>query len=183
MGLTGGFADVGGLFDCFYGIYSGQADESILDKYDEIRREKYWKVIDPVSSGNLQRLWHPERESIEKDEFFQAIKKAETDRGFAKEMAEVSVGVVADVAVYCGADLYVRSKMRSCMTLHSTIRMPRARFVVMTGGSAVVESKLDCLEQHSKVEQAKVMVTVIIQLKRFNLGILKQTIIQPRAQL
>ena len=56
MGLTGGFADVGGLYDCLYGIYSGQADESILDLYDKKRREKYLNVIDPISSGNLRRL-------------------------------------------------------------------------------------------------------------------------------
>lgn len=90
MGLTGGFADVGGLFDCLYGIHCGRADQSILDRYDKIRREKYWNVIDPVSSSNLQRLWHPAAEDIEKDEFFQAIRKAETDREFAKAMAEVS---------------------------------------------------------------------------------------------
>ncbi|KAM0717487.1 hypothetical protein Q7P37_007339 [Cladosporium fusiforme] len=100
MGLTGGFADVGGLFDCLYGIYSGQANDSILDKYDEIRREKYWKVIDPVSSGNLQRLWHPAKEDIEKDEFFQTIKKAETDREFARKMAEGMNAVMHDFTQY-----------------------------------------------------------------------------------
>ncbi|TKA50063.1 hypothetical protein B0A55_12600, partial [Friedmanniomyces simplex] len=58
-------ADVGGLYDCLFGIYAGKADESILDKYDEIRREKYRTIIDPISSGNLRRLWDPE--NIEKD--------------------------------------------------------------------------------------------------------------------
>lgn len=90
MGLTGGFADVGGLFECFYGLFAGCIDDSILDKYDEIRREKYWKVINPVSSGNLERLWRSSPEEVETDEFFRSIKKAEKDRGFAKEMAEVS---------------------------------------------------------------------------------------------
>lgn len=90
MGLTGGFADVGGLFDCFYGLFKGRAGHGILDKYDEVRREKYWKVIDPVSSGNLERLWRSAPEEIEKDEFFRSTKKAERDREFAKEMAEVS---------------------------------------------------------------------------------------------
>lgn len=68
-----------------------RADDGILDRYDEIRREKYWKVIDSVSSGNLERLWGSSLEDVEKDEFFRSIKKAEKDRGFAKEMAEVSV--------------------------------------------------------------------------------------------
>ena len=89
MGLTGGFADVGGLYDCLYGIYSGQADESILDKYDEVRREKYLAVIDPISSGNLKRLWDPN--VIEDDSFIKMVKRAETDKDFAREMQEVSL--------------------------------------------------------------------------------------------
>lgn len=88
MGLTGGFADVGGLYDCLYGIYCGKADDSILDKYSEIRRQKYQEVIDPVSSGNLRRLWDPE--AIEKDEFIKAIRRAETDKDFARQMQQVS---------------------------------------------------------------------------------------------
>lgn len=93
MGLTGGFADVGGLYDCFYGIYTGQADDSILDKYDEIRREKYWSVIDPISSGNIQRLWDPSPEAIENDELFNLLKKAEADKtgNMSREMALVSL--------------------------------------------------------------------------------------------
>lgn len=89
MGLTGGFADAGGLFDCLYGIYIGRADDSILDKYNEIRREKYTTVIDPISSGNLRRLWDPD--NIEKDDFIVMLRRAETDKDFAKEMAKVSV--------------------------------------------------------------------------------------------
>lgn len=88
MGLTGGFADVGGLYDCLYGIYSGRADDSILDKYDEKRREKYRDVIDPISSGNLRRLWDPN--AIYDDQFIKMVKRAETDKPFAREMQQVS---------------------------------------------------------------------------------------------
>lgn len=88
MGLTGGFADVGGLYDCLYGIFSGQADDSILDEYSNIRRQKYQEVIDPVSSGNLRRLW--DTEAIENDEFIAMIRRAETDKPFARQMQEVS---------------------------------------------------------------------------------------------
>ena len=80
-------ADVGGLYDCLYGISSGQADESILDKYDEIRREKYLNVIDPISSGNLRRLWDPD--AIENDEFIKMIKKADVDYNLKREMQHV----------------------------------------------------------------------------------------------
>jgi hypothetical protein len=88
MGLTGGFADVGGLYDCLYGIYSGQADDSILDKYSDIRREKYLSVIDPISSGNLKRLWDPN--VIEGDQFIKMVRRANTDKDFAREMQKVS---------------------------------------------------------------------------------------------
>lgn len=87
MGLTGGFADVGGIYDCLSGIFSGQADESILDKYSEIRREKYQKVIDPISSSNLRRLWDPS--VIEDDEFIKMVRRSNTDKEFAKEMQQV----------------------------------------------------------------------------------------------
>lgn len=89
MGLTGGFADVGGLYDCLYGIYSGQADDSILDKYDEIRREKYRDVIDPISSSNLRRLWDPD--TIEDDEFIKMVKRADVDHTLKREMQHVSL--------------------------------------------------------------------------------------------
>ena len=76
MGLTGGIADVGGLYDCLYGIFPGQADDSILDKYEEVRRAKYWSVIDPISTGNLKRLMESSPEATEKDTFFNALKMA-----------------------------------------------------------------------------------------------------------
>ena len=51
LGLTCGMADVGGVADCLIGINKGVAHESILDKYDEVRRKIYWDVSDPVSSS------------------------------------------------------------------------------------------------------------------------------------
>jgi hypothetical protein len=98
MGLTGGFADVGGAYDCLYGIYTGQADESILDKYDEIRREKYNTVIDPISSSNIRRLWDPD--VIEDDDFIKMVRRAETDKDFAKEMAKGVGAVMHDFTQY-----------------------------------------------------------------------------------
>jgi hypothetical protein len=98
MGLTGGFADVGGLYDCLYGIYTGVADESILDKYDEIRREKYLTVIDPISSSNVKRLFHPD--AIEQDPFIQMVKRAETDKAFAREFGKGVRTVMHDFTQY-----------------------------------------------------------------------------------
>jgi hypothetical protein len=87
MGLTSGIVDVGGLFDCFVGIYEGLADESILDKYSEIRRQKYHEIIDPISSQNILRLFDQDPEkALENDEFLQILKRAEVDHDFAREI-------------------------------------------------------------------------------------------------
>lgn len=91
MGLTGGLVDAGNLFDCLYGIATGQADDSILDKYSEIRIKKYKEIIDPVSSANIKRLWDPSPEAIKADPMFQAIERAKTDPEFEKVMKNVSV--------------------------------------------------------------------------------------------
>lgn len=90
MGLTGGLVDVGNLFDCLYGIYTNQVDESILDKYSEIRIQKYKEIIDPISSGNIKRLWDASPEAIENEPFFQALKRAEVDKEFAQQMQKVN---------------------------------------------------------------------------------------------
>src|SRR5271156_5874205 len=44
LGLTGGIVDAGGLSDCLIGLAYGVADESILDKYDEIRRAMWHNI-------------------------------------------------------------------------------------------------------------------------------------------
>lgn len=91
MGLTGGIADVGGLYDCLSGIHHGVADDDILDKYSEMRREKYNTIVDPISTGNFKRLWEksPE-ETIATDPFFDVVRKAEHDKEFSRSLVTVS---------------------------------------------------------------------------------------------
>lgn len=93
MGLTGGIADVGSLYDSLVGIHTGQADDSILDKYDEVRREIWHKIINPVSSNNMRRLidLNPET-AVEDDPFLQLLKRMETDKKLQLEMSKVSRG-------------------------------------------------------------------------------------------
>ncbi|KAJ9627972.1 hypothetical protein H2203_003191 [Taxawa tesnikishii (nom. ined.)] len=86
LGLTGGLVDVGNLYDCLYGIATGQADDSILDKYDTVRRQMYHEVIDPISTSNLRRLLYTTEEEIEKDEFYNMVKRAETDDEFSRQL-------------------------------------------------------------------------------------------------
>jgi 2-polyprenyl-6-methoxyphenol hydroxylase-like FAD-dependent oxidoreductase len=44
MGLTTGLCDAGGLADCLIGVIKEGCSEDILDKYAEIRREKFLTV-------------------------------------------------------------------------------------------------------------------------------------------
>ncbi|KAK4184897.1 hypothetical protein QBC35DRAFT_38292 [Podospora australis] len=77
MGLTGGIADIGSLYDALLGIHQDKTDDSILDKYDEIRRKIWHDVINPVSSENMQRLYRYANadEATEKDPFFKMVKR------------------------------------------------------------------------------------------------------------
>jgi hypothetical protein len=74
-----------------YGIATGQADEDILEKYSQIRIQKYKEIIDPISSSNLQRLWDPNPETVNADPFFQAVRRAEKDKEFAEQMKKVGL--------------------------------------------------------------------------------------------
>jgi len=44
MGLTTGLCDAGGLADCLIGVLRKGCGDDLLDKYAEIRREKFLKV-------------------------------------------------------------------------------------------------------------------------------------------
>ncbi|KAK4234217.1 hypothetical protein C8A03DRAFT_18836 [Achaetomium macrosporum] len=82
MGLTGGIADVGSLYDSLVGIHTGMADDSILDKYDEVRRRIWHDIINPISSENMSRLFKysgPD-EAMEKDPFFKMVTRMQNPK-------------------------------------------------------------------------------------------------------
>lgn len=90
MGLTGGIADVGGLSDCFYGMWSGQASADILDRYDVVRRQIFQDFVDPISSQNIRRMHESDPETIlepGKDDFLEMCVKAEKDPELSLKMA------------------------------------------------------------------------------------------------
>lgn len=90
MGLTGGFADVGSLFDALLAIHNQTVkDTSILTEYSRVRINKWKTVIDPMSRKNFDLIWNPESQQA-RDEFFALCKKAESDRDLATAMAHVS---------------------------------------------------------------------------------------------
>jgi len=84
LGLTGGFADVTSLYDCLMAIQNGLTDDSILDKYSEIRIKKWKDVIDPVSRANFARVWD-EDAMPERLKFFEMCKKINTDEETMKK--------------------------------------------------------------------------------------------------
>jgi len=91
MGLTSGIVDVEGLFDCFRGIQAGVADLSILETYSRVRIEKYKTIVNPVSTGNIKRMFQLDPENaLTDDEFLSLVKKAETDKELSKELQNAS---------------------------------------------------------------------------------------------
>jgi 2-polyprenyl-6-methoxyphenol hydroxylase-like FAD-dependent oxidoreductase len=97
MGLTGGIADVGSLYDALLGIHLGQADDCILDIYCEKRRKIWHEIINPISSENIKRLFDQDAdEALEKDPFLKMIKQAETDKELAAQMQAVGEPRIED---------------------------------------------------------------------------------------
>lgn len=90
LGLTSGIADVGGLVDCLYGINDGKATFNILDKWDELSRQKYHTMVDPVSSVNLCRIQNSPETAMDTDPFLKKMKEASQDEAFFRTQLEVS---------------------------------------------------------------------------------------------
>lgn len=87
QGITGGFVDIGGLYECLAGIWDGKADDSILDIYSEKRIEKWKTIIDAVSQDNFRRVSDPDSSTIlERDPLLIECKKTENDKERQKEM-------------------------------------------------------------------------------------------------
>ncbi|KAK0648328.1 hypothetical protein B0T16DRAFT_408029 [Cercophora newfieldiana] len=92
LGLTGGIADVGSLYDSFVGIHTGRVDaDEILSKYDEVRRGIWRDIINPMSIDNMSRLFKydgPE-EAIEKDPFLKMMVEREVARKEGKVLEDL----------------------------------------------------------------------------------------------
>jgi len=51
MGLTTGLCDAGALGGCLIGIFKKGCTDDILDKYAEIRTQKFLEITNPISKG------------------------------------------------------------------------------------------------------------------------------------
>ena len=84
--------DVGGLADCFIGYYHGLADEDILDKYAEVRRDIFVKYVDPRSIKNLNRVATSDPHTVlETDRFFGILKDLQQDKNDMRAFLLVSL--------------------------------------------------------------------------------------------
>ncbi|KAF2009652.1 FAD/NAD(P)-binding domain-containing protein [Aaosphaeria arxii CBS 175.79] len=99
LGLTGGFADVGSLYDCFIGIHEDQLDEDILDKYSEVRIKIWRDMIDPMSRANFHRLWDDNYKE-DREKFFAMCEQATNDPVFGKSVAESVHAIRHDFTQY-----------------------------------------------------------------------------------
>ena len=101
LGLTGGIADVTSLVDCLIGIDTNRADPSILDKYSDVRREKFYEIVNPISTENFRRLWDQDADTaLENDEFLKICKRTETDKEFSIEIQSGAMALQHDFTQY-----------------------------------------------------------------------------------
>ena len=89
--------DIDGLFQCLEGIHQGVADDSILSTWSDVQRQKWHEIINPVSSGNIKRLFAQDPDkALEEDEFLKTVKKAETDAELSRQMQQAGYSLLHD---------------------------------------------------------------------------------------
>jgi len=116
MGLTGGIVDVGALFQCLEGIHQGLADDSILDVYCSVQRKKWHEIINPVSTGNIRRLFQQNPDTaLEDDEFLRLVKKSETDLELNRQIQVAGDRLLYDYTVHYRQPDSVPSDKDKCL--------------------------------------------------------------------
>lgn len=81
LGLTGGLLDAGALGDALIAHINDGYPESILDRYDEVRRGVFHDYINPISQANLRRLKDTDPDTVrETDPFFQSLVAADSSK-------------------------------------------------------------------------------------------------------
>ena len=101
-GCMAAVLDVAGLADCLIGYYEGKADESILDAYATIRREKFMDFIDRRSRKNLNRISKTDAATaLETDPFLAMLKDMEGDEKRTREFLLVSINNYESACATC----------------------------------------------------------------------------------
>jgi hypothetical protein len=85
--MISGLIDAGNLTDCLVGIQEGRAGTEILDKNDEVRRDIYQRIINPLSTCALERQWiaNPTK-LVESDLYVRKVAKALSHEDLALEL-------------------------------------------------------------------------------------------------
>jgi 2-polyprenyl-6-methoxyphenol hydroxylase-like FAD-dependent oxidoreductase len=73
MGLTTGICDAAGLADSLVGVLRKSCDDFLLDKYADIRRQKYKEITHKVSYDNTCLLRDTPPEKAPEVEFFKKL--------------------------------------------------------------------------------------------------------------
>ena len=84
MGLTGGLVDAGGISDCLIGVLKMGCGDQLLDKYAEIRKQKFYDVINPISFNNIKLLYESDPETCAYT--VEPFKSMNEDPGFRQRM-------------------------------------------------------------------------------------------------
>ena len=89
--MNGGIADIGSLYDCLLAIHEGKADDSILDVYSDVRREKWKTIIDPQSQATMKFIFSKPEDVIPNHPIYRTTEMMKKDPEMAKKNAPVSL--------------------------------------------------------------------------------------------
>lgn len=125
-GCMSAVLDAGGLADCLIGYYEGWTDESILDLYAEIRRQKFVDYVDRRSRKNFYRISRTDADTaLETDPFLGILKEMEGDKERTKQFLMVSLLDLG--ALDSGILTVYRNGLALSTTLHSITRKTRKK--------------------------------------------------------
>lgn len=121
-GCMSAVLDVDGLADCLIGLHQGKADADILDKYAQVRRDKFLQYVDARSIKNMNRIMNTNPDTVlETDKFLGILTDLEGDHDRTKAFLLVSGRGMLTVCRALFADLPCRKHPVLNMTLSNII--------------------------------------------------------------
>jgi len=98
LGLTGGLLDAAALADALIAVCTGQAPDSLLDKYAELRRNIFLDIVNPTSQANKRRLHECDPNTVgETDPFLKMLRDADTE---SKQKIRGHSGLAVDMSQF-----------------------------------------------------------------------------------
>lgn len=96
--MTGGLLDAAALADALIAVCTGQAPDSILDKYAELRRNIFLDIVNPTSQANKRRLHECDPNTVgETDPFLKMLRDADTE---SKQKIRGHSGLAVDMSQF-----------------------------------------------------------------------------------